>query len=88
MCTTRCFASSRHGMVMFGMQSLNTFFIAFTMCTTELVPPCGRVHIRTRPRGVHIVVMSVLSTMSWICSYPEYKSLTEYMDLPAKASAR
>ena len=57
--------SSRKGMVMSGMQFLKTLFLAFTMCGTELVPPCGKVHIRTRPRGVHIVVMSLLSTASW-----------------------
>ena len=57
--------SSKNGMVMSGMQSLSTLFIAFTMWATEFVPPCGRVHIRTRPRGVRIVVMSLLSTASW-----------------------
>ena len=32
--------SSKNGMLMCGMRSLRTLFIAFTMCTTELVPPC------------------------------------------------
>ena len=79
--------SFRKGMVMSGMQSLRTLFIAFTMCATELVPPCGKVHIRTRPRGVRIVVMSLLLTTSWNWSYPKYRSPTEYMDLSVKASA-
>ena len=30
--------SSKNGMVMSGTQSLRTFFIAFTMCATKLVP--------------------------------------------------
>ena len=51
------------------MQSLGTLFITFTMCTTEFVPPCGRVHIRTRLRGVRIVMISLLSTTSWNWSY-------------------
>ena len=63
--------SSRKGMVMSGMQSLKTLFITFTMCATELVPPCGKVHIQTRPRGVRIVVISLLSTASLNWSYPE-----------------
>ena len=68
---------SKNGMVMSGMQSLSTLFIAFTMCATELVPPCRRVHIRTRPRGVRIVVISLLPMASWNWSYPEYRSLTD-----------
>ena len=52
-------------MVISEMQSLRTLFITFTMCATALVPPCRRVHIRTRPRGVRIVVMFVLSTANW-----------------------
>ena len=57
------------------------------MCVVDSVPPCGRVHILTRSRGVQIVMMSLLSTASWNWSYPEERSQTEYMDLPAKASA-
>jgi hypothetical protein len=64
-------------MVTSGIQSLRTLFIAFTMWATEFVPPCGRVHIRTRPRGVRIVVRSLLYTASWNWSYLEYRSLTE-----------
>ena len=69
------------------MQSRSTLFIAFIICATEFVAPCGSVHIRNNPIGVRMVVMSRLSTDSWNWSYPEYKSLMEYIACLAKASA-
>ena len=41
--------SSKNGIVISGIQSRSTLFIAFTMCATKLVGPWGKVHIRTLP---------------------------------------
>ena len=69
------------------MQSRSTLFIALFICATEFFAPCGSVHIQTNPIGVHMVVMSLLSTANWNWSYPEYRSPMEYIARPANASA-
>ena len=59
--------SSRNGMVMSGMQSLNTLFIVFTMCAIELVPTCGRVcRIRVYNGRIHIVPLDSPS-LGYLC---------------------
>ena len=57
--------SSSKGIVMFGIQSPRTLFIALLMWA--LNDPFGNVHIRTNPLGVRILVLPQLSRTIRIC---------------------
>ena len=79
--------SSKNDIVMYGMQYRSTLFIAFIICATDFVAPSGSVHIQTNFIGVHFIMISQLSIASWNWSYPEYRSLMEYIARPTNASA-
>ena len=57
-------------MVMYGIQSPNTLFIAFTMWTIVFVLPCSKVHIYISLAGVHDLVQREAESSSVAFEHP------------------